>query len=944
MNNFIKIKEILLDSIFSVIKILLLSIAFVFLFLPVFIHLEPIKRFLMETNKDLFIGFTVLILLFLVCFWPKAQDLCRRYKNLYKLKNPPFTHLAGIVLFIILSSLIAYFHIKAISLSSEFRYFAVFNIASIIVWFFSSYFWNKKPKEMKIRQPDTTIYSLSDAPIESMEQDLLGREQFINVLCNEIIEYGKNFSDSFVFGLYASWGEGKTSVLNLLKKKIEENEKTIKDEVKENKENKKNKENKENKQIIIVDFNPWYFKNEEAILTAFYEQLEQAISKEFLLPDIKRLFKRYKGLIATGLSKTEISLDSSFMDESLQDVKDEIEKKIEYINKKIIIFIDDIDRLTPKEVLLIFKLVRLNSGFKNTIFILSFDPAIVNESLENISIQSSFLDKIVQKPIHLPKIEQIYIDNCLHIYIDGMIHKALLLNIIDKYSPEDWKKIFVDFENGYLKFKRDITEENFNFITDEEHKKRILFLWRLSKDNLFDRIRVDEKDRQVFEKNFPYIYQTQIRKLFKSLRDVKRFMNSIKITPPAIYTEINLFDFFVLEIIKMFYPKVFRDIWENPWNYIPVHWSDKFYILSPYLSLRFYGSEGDRKKYERIKQHIEDVIHKEKNPEVLEGLLKKIFPVEVENALSGRNVDYSNESLNYRNERKITHPDCFMKYFSLEISPLELSDSYIKETLNIWNSQSGEGMEDIIEKTILEFHREYRLLDFLSKLRIFVPSMVEIKETVVVTILRVLYKNVHKFKPSSSPLEKTEYSKIKELSLFLIDTKVAQNKMQHIVEEIIMNTTSIFFACDIELNCRYEEIYPNISKIINKERLCIKLIERLEKYFVQDKRNIFDDFPAESDSRMILLSWEDCSDDTNVVKNYIFSLIENNAKNFVKFLLCKGIEKRFNTANLDRLNRIYNINELRKLAKKFKDDSSLSDKEREAIGEFLSFLGPKEGE
>jgi len=59
------------------------------------------------------------------------------------------------------------------------------------------------------------LNNLSDSPITDEGQDRLRRTPFIESLCGEITNLP--FEDSFCFGLYGGWGEGKTSVFNLIK-------------------------------------------------------------------------------------------------------------------------------------------------------------------------------------------------------------------------------------------------------------------------------------------------------------------------------------------------------------------------------------------------------------------------------------------------------------------------------------------------------------------------------------------------------------------------------------------------------------------------------------------------------------------------------------------------------------------------------------------------------
>ena len=88
------------------------------------------------------------------------------------------------------------------------------------------------------------VKNLSDSPITDESQDCLRRVPFTESLYREIISIP--FEDSFCFGLYGSWGEGKTSVLNLLKNKLQKNQ-----------------------EIVLFEFDPWYLASKEAILKNF---------------------------------------------------------------------------------------------------------------------------------------------------------------------------------------------------------------------------------------------------------------------------------------------------------------------------------------------------------------------------------------------------------------------------------------------------------------------------------------------------------------------------------------------------------------------------------------------------------------------------------------------------------------------------------------------------
>jgi len=829
----------------------LLSIFFVFVVFPALANNTLLKNLLKATSKEIFIGITALVLTFLVYSWGEAVALWERYKNTIKLEPRPFVYLDGIFLFIAFSILlILLFQRKALPvLSLDFKVFLSSNSILIVIWFLSSYFWRTRTAKENIAQRDIDD-ALSDEPIQFEHQDLLNRNKFVEDFYEEIISLP--FPDSFVFGLYGSWGEGKTSVINLLKSKFK---------------------SKKNDKFLIVDFDPWYFKDEKAILSAFYRNVERTISKKFILPDLKKTFLKYKNLISLGLSQVGIKFILPFREEAIEEIKQRIESYITQIGKKIVIFIDDIDRLQPNDILLIFKLVRLNAKFKNTIFILSFDPIIIQEHLtERFKIPPEFLEKIVQKPVHLPAIEQEDIDN--------------------------------------------------------------FFKFHLNK--FFNEIEIPEESRVGFYGEFLYIYQDQIWKLFKTLRDVKRYLNGLLSTLPPIKNEVYLYDFLILEVIRVFYLRVYNDIWRNFWFYIPL-WG-----VGSSISQFIRSLERDDEKYTRIKEHIENIIKDEEEKDVLKELLITIFFVRVKNALTDTGMVHDNMQEIYREKQRITHPECFKKYFMLQVSPRELSDEFIEATLDIWDSGEKELRENIIEETFFKLQKENKLFELLEKLRLFRDK---IKKDIVTDIIKTIYKNADKFsKKGKEGLWDSEYFTALLLLLWLVNDRIDKDKIQEILEEIVAETPSFSFAVHVIHFCNKGRTgaLSNIYDSIEFDNLKDKVVSHLNKYFIENKRDIFEEL-EESDWGVILYYWAtdwETFDKSNkkVVNDYIFSLFKGNPQEFVSFLEHKrtprGIvgEPAF---DLDNLGKVYNLEKFYKLSKQFIDDETLSEDEKEMVKTFM---------
>lgn len=336
---------------------ILFAIFFTYLAIPILADFQWVKGIagLVKNSSrhfsfKQFIGATSLILLLLILSRKKTQNIIDRFRNNLKLERPPFAYTDYIFWFIITVIFILSPHI--IGFLPRMGLFMWLDFLLILGWILSINVGKAEDKDKNSINIQTQWFS--DEPIKSSPEDILGREKFVDNLYEAIL--GIPFPDSFVFGLHRSWGEGKTSVINLLRNKF-----------------------KGNRDFLLVNFDPWYFKDEGAILSALYDEIERTISEAYILPGVKETFMKYQKLISLGIAQAGYKMDFQLKGEGLKEVMQRIEEYILQINKKIFIIIDDIDRLHPNEILLVFKLVRLNTKFRNTVFLLSFDEIMVRK-------------------------------------------------------------------------------------------------------------------------------------------------------------------------------------------------------------------------------------------------------------------------------------------------------------------------------------------------------------------------------------------------------------------------------------------------------------------------------------------------------------------------------------------------------------------------------------
>ena len=287
---------------------------------------------------------------------------------------------------------------------------------------------------------------VADDPIESKYEDKLQYEKRAKELINYL--HKSSFKRSFTIGIVGPWGNGKSSLISLIEKELSESPK---------------------KQTLHLKFLPFLNHSENDIISEFFKQLSVEINKHSgrlsnqVLNYSEKLLKLYKNKNI----KDFLTLNSfSFSKASSYDTYKTINKTLEELNKKFIIFIDDLDRLSNKEVLQVLKLVRNTANFKNFIFVIALDKDYVLNSLmlKNDVSDHAFVDKFFQLEVYLPEIEKSQLKND---FIDllrssGLKNEELLILEIERaINRKD--NLFDDYISNHRGVKRLVNQLVFDF-------------------------------------------------------------------------------------------------------------------------------------------------------------------------------------------------------------------------------------------------------------------------------------------------------------------------------------------------------------------------------------------------------------------------------------------------------------------------------------------------
>lgn len=308
-------------------------------------------------------------------------------------------------------------------------------------------------------------YGLTDTPVSRNSEDIFGVRKYILGLSQFITKC----PTPMTIAIQGDWGSGKTSFMQLIDGEI-------------------------HKDVLSVWFNTWQFSQfnlGDQLPLIFMEKLSEAISTSNKSIQYRELIGKL-WQIASSVGSAAISnacgvdlaeaakdLESKNITTVIETLKTQLESDIQSTLKKenkerLVIFVDDLDRLEPTRAVELLEVLKIFLDCKDCVFVLALDYGVVSRGVEkkygdtlDSGKGKSFFDKIIQLPFKMPvaqydihryvlsALEQLdlSIDDC-EPYVE-LIHDSV------GYNPRAIKRLFNAFSLLQLIYQNEkITQDN----------------------------------------------------------------------------------------------------------------------------------------------------------------------------------------------------------------------------------------------------------------------------------------------------------------------------------------------------------------------------------------------------------------------------------------------------------------------------------------------------
>lgn len=255
-----------------------------------------------------------------------------------------------------------------------------------------------KPQAIETESNQRPIGSDHPLTVENAIQgDMLDRKGFAknvaDIICRSDLERSLSIS------IEGAWGSGKTSVLAMISSSI------------------KSRENSP----IIVNYNPWLVGDRDSLLRSFLGKLAKEIGKIDYFGKAKKVadaLESYSGVfdiiksmpgaepwvsILKGSGKM-LGDFASGKYKNIESQKESVESALRDFKKRIVVFIDDVDRLFPSEVYEMIRIIKAVGDLPSITYVVAWDRSYIEKALDKSSVpmSASYLDKIVQVRLPVP--------------------------------------------------------------------------------------------------------------------------------------------------------------------------------------------------------------------------------------------------------------------------------------------------------------------------------------------------------------------------------------------------------------------------------------------------------------------------------------------------------------------------------------------------------------
>ncbi len=239
------------------------------------------------------------------------------------------------------------------------------------------------------RSSASVLKDCSDDPQVSLAQAWPERRDLAQQVADSIRHDGKP-----TYAIYGDFGSGKSSMLNFIEDALRSDSRD---------------------RPIIVRFNGWLPGSKENLADQLLSDIATECSKEFYVPHLRRTALKVARTIVTTVPHFG-SLTEWLPQETQGDIVNDLKSVLARLPKRIVVFVDEIDRMRKEELLVLLKLIRGFSSLPHLSFVCALERRQVEKMIKDEfgDVEHTFYQKFFSDSFRIPRLVDSFLESETH--------------------------------------------------------------------------------------------------------------------------------------------------------------------------------------------------------------------------------------------------------------------------------------------------------------------------------------------------------------------------------------------------------------------------------------------------------------------------------------------------------------------------------------------------
>jgi len=385
---------------------------------------------------------------------------------------------------------------------------------------------------------------------------------------------------------------------------------------------------------VVVPFITWLPGSQDNLAVQVFDNIAIECKRHYYVPQLRKKSLAYAKSLCEAVPYVKAFsglLPSTSQEEDIEDLG----RSLRRLPRRIVVLLDEMDRMQEEELRILLKIIRGVSAFPNLSYVCALNRSAVEKILPKIDgvEEHEYFEKFFPATFELPRVDS------------GLLFRLLSSKLTKMLSAV--------------------------------HSFR------------------SESEQKEFDESLRKVWDDSLVNLCTNIRKISLILNDVEFGIRPIASEVNPFDFVVLETVRRFFPDIYEYIWKN----------EQFFAESTESWKETFDPEGVKKQSDAKFQELQNKMKPTGRESEISNLLWHLFPKYSEHYAPSewQRKKRSADLEKGESERRIFHPDFFPAFFRYQVPDTVFSESELNTFIRNMNGKnSREESEKCFATTLLQ--------------------------------------------------------------------------------------------------------------------------------------------------------------------------------------------------------------------------------------------------